>query len=962
MAQLSLALLGTFRARLDGQAIGEFESDKARALLTYLVVEVDQPHPRDHLAGLLWPDWPNTNARANLRHALNNLRTVLRNQETNPPFLLSERQTIQFNPASDYFLDVEEFGRHLVELAKVEPGQAGEPIVQGWQRATKLYAGPFLHGFFLPDCSAFEEWLLLTRERLQLQMLATLRALALHFEQQGDYKEAQRYVRRQLELDPLREEAHGQLMRLLALTGQRSAALVQFETCRKLLADELSVGPDAELVALQQQIQTGQLRPLPPAATPIPPRLATPRHNLPAPTTSLIGRQAESSALCQKLLSPEVRWLTLTGPGGTGKTRLALQVATKLVEQFGDGVFLVPLAPIQSPELVGPTIAEVLGVRETGDGHVLELLKEFVQDKHLLLVLDNFEHLIPAAPVVTDLLTTAPRLKTMVTSRTLLRMYGEYNYPVPPLSVPDLHEMPLPEQLLEYESCQLFVERARAIKPDFVVTSDNARAIIEICARLDGLPLAIELAAAWIGVLPPQKMLAQLGSRLQFLTRGARNLPDRQQTLRRTIDWSYELLDPTEQVLFGRLAVFADSWTIEAAGAVGTITGPVDVLNELEAFVDKSLVKQFEHAGEPRFMMLETIREYARERLSHSGEASLIQHMHASYYLRLAEAMAPALRAKDQETWLEELEIEHDNLRAALRWARDNRDVETGLRLVGVLWRFWETRGHVTEGRQYLEEVLSHSQGAAPALRAEAHTGAGTMAWHQRDYRQAIAHHQAALSLYQGLGDQSGVAFALNNLGVQAMDQGDHERAAEFLEQSLRLAQALGAKAIMLYPRHNLGTMAKRQKNYERAAILYEENLVLCRELGDPWLTAITLGDLGVVSRNLGDYERARRYFKESLILSRRIDDKEHFAEWLEGYAGLAAVQARPERAARLWGAAEALRETIGVPLALDEQGEYERNVAMTRNVLGEVAFASAWTMGRSMPLERVVIYALEES
>jgi tetratricopeptide (TPR) repeat protein len=360
--------------------------------------------------------------------------------------------------------------------------------------------------------------------------------------------------------------------------------------------------------------------------------------------------------------------------------------------------------------------------------------------------------------------------------------------------------------------------------------------------------------------------------------------------------------------------------------------------------------------------MLATIREYGLERLRTSGEAEFIQHAYVNYYLGLAEAMTQALREGNQETWLRQLETEHDNLRDVLSWVRDNGETETSLKLVGALWRFWEMRGHFTEGRQRLEEALTTGHNASLALQAEAHTGAGTMAWYQNDYKQAIIHHETALALYQELGDQPGVAFALNNLGVQALDQGDYEQAGQFFEQSLVFSRKLGHKVTMIYALHNLGDVARRQRNYERAAALYEETLALCLELEDTWAASIQLTWLGVVRQYLGDYEQATMRLKESLILSRRLDDKERIAECLEGYAGLAVAQAGPERAARLWGAVGALRAAIGVPMALDERAEYERNVAITHDALSEAAFAAAWAAGCSMTLEQVMEYALDES
>ena len=961
MPRLSLSLLGGFQARLDHEVVSGFQSDKARALLAYLAVEAGQAHRRDRLVGLFWPDWPEANARANLRHALNNLRTVLGDQSAAPPFLLSDRQTIRFNPDSDHHLDVAEFSRQLEEPATL----GTEGLVPAWQQAVALYGGPFLSGFFLEACASFEEWSLLTRERLQLQLLSALRRLSGYFEQRGEYEPALGYARRWVEVDALQEEAQRQLMRLLALTGQRSAALVQFESCRQLLAEELGVAPNPETVALHQQIQSGKLllpaesRP-PPAASP--PAKARPPHNLPAQTTHFVGRTAELAALRDRLLSPKVRLLTLTGPGGTGKSRLSLELAAGLLEHFPDGVFFVPLAPLRDPALTGATIAETLAVRETGERSLVARLKEHLQGKQLLLVLDNFEHVTEAAPLVSDLLEAAAGLKVLITSRTLLRLYGEHHYPVPPLPLPDPQAAVSPEQLLANEACQLFVDRAQAIKPDFSLDPATVRTVAEICARVDGLPLAIELAAARIRLLPPQKILGQLSSRLQFLTRGARNLPVRHQTLRNTIDWSYELLEPAEQRLFRRLAVFAGSCSLAAAEAVVDLAAELDLFEGLESLIDKSLLKQMDTAAEPRFMMLETIREYGLERLRTSGETEPVLQNCVSYYLGWAQEMAQLLQDCEEEACVDQVEAEHANLRALLRWVGENDRAETGLELVALLWRFWEMRGHFSEGRQWLEQALIKSEEAALALRAEVYTGAGTMAWYQSDYQAATTHHQAALNLYRNLGDEEGVAFALNNLGVQARNQGDYEQAAKFYEESLALATQLGAQLRMSYTLHNLGEVVRRQGNYERALALTEEALAIMREQGNKWMVARQLKNVGEMHLFLGNYRQTARYYSESLILSGELNNNECIAICLEGYAKLALVQAQPERAARLWGVAEKLREVSGVPLPLADRQEYDGDVALVYDALGEAVFAATWAAGRAMSLEQVLAYALQEA
>jgi predicted ATPase/class 3 adenylate cyclase len=465
------------------------------------------------------------------------------------------------------------------------------------------------------------------------------------------------------------------------------------------------------------------------------------RNNLSLQPTPLIGRKREVAEVYERLLRPEVRLLTLTGVGGTGKTRLGLQAAAELTEQFEDGVFFVSLAAIRDPQLVVPAMAATLGVKEAGGQPLLESVEDSLGEKHILLMVDNFEQVIEAAPVVTELLSTASNLKVLATSRIPLRLYGEHEYAVPPLALPDPERLPSVERLTHYEAVRLFVERAQAAKADFSVTNESAPAVAQICYRLDGLPLAIELAAARIKVLSPQKMLGRLGNRLKLLTGGARDLPERQRTLRSTIEWSYGLLGEGEKVLFARLSVFAGGRTMEAIEAICDAEGdlPVDVLDGLSSLVDKSLLKQEEGAGgEPRFVMLETIHEFAREKLQESEESEDIRRLHAEYFLALAEEAEPAVEGAQQPVWLERLEEEHDNMRRALSWSLgQGQDSELALRMSAALGEFWYLRGYFGEGRRWLEEALAKSGRTPTAARARALQRVSWLAFQQGDLDRA---------------------------------------------------------------------------------------------------------------------------------------------------------------------------------------------------------------------------------
>jgi predicted ATPase len=618
-----------------------------------------------------------------------------------------------------------------------------------------------------------------------------------------------------------------------------------------------------------------------------------------------------------------VRLLTLTGPGGVGKTRLGVQVAADLSADFADGVVFVSLAALSDATLVAASIAQAVEVKEVGGQALAATLQEALQDQQLLLLLDNFEQVLAAAPLVAELLAGCLQLKVLATSRAPLRVQGEQEFAVLPLALPAPTPLPDPEALAQVAAVALFLQRAQDIKPNFALSAQNAGAVVEICRRLDGLPLALELAAARVRLFPPPALLARLSSRLTLLVGGPRDVPARQQTLRATLDWSYSLLTAAERTLFARLAVFVGGRTLEAIEAVCNPQGDLDVLEGMESLVEKNLLRQEEGVGgEPRLVMLETIHEYARERLEASGEAEEVRRRHAEYFVALAEAAAPELTGPQQGAWLQRLEAEHDNLRAALAWSRQQAAWEVGLRLGGALWRFWFMHGHLSEGRRWLEAVLG-GRGAAPApARATALNGAGMLAYHQGDYGRATALYEEALALKRELGDKGGIAVLLNNLGEVAYAQGD----------------------------------------YGRATVLYEESLALRRELSDKGGIALSLRNLGNVAYEQGDYGRARALHEESLALCREIGNKYNAAYCLEGLAAVVCAQGQPERGARLLGAAAALRAGIGTPLPPSERAAQERTVATARAALGEDAFAAAWAKGQTMPLEQAIAYALGEA
>jgi predicted ATPase len=703
-------------------------------------------------------------------------------------------------------------------------------------------------------------------------------------------------------------------------------------------------------------------------------------NNLPAQSTPFVGRSKEVAAVRELLLSEDVRLVTLLGPGGMGKTRLALQVGAEMIEEFQDGVFFVDLATIREPGLVVSQIAQTLAVRETGGLPLVDSLKEYLRDKRLLLLLDNFEQVVDAAPAVAELLATAPELKVLATSRSVLHLRGENEFAVPPLSLPTPDALPPLEELAQYEAVALFLQRARRVQPGFELTEQNAPAVAEICYRLDGLPLAIELAAARLRLLPPEGLLSRLGSRLKLLTGGARDLPARQQTLRSTIEWSFDMLNPGEQVAFRRLAVFVGGFTLDAAEVVcnagielGLSELDMDLLECIESLVDKSLLRGSglpagrspvpdPRSPEPRFAMLQVIREYGLERLAESGEEQAARKAHAEYYLRLAEEAEPKLSGPEQAEWLHRLEVEHGNIRAALDWGQTAEGgAELGLCLSGALLWFWQTRGHITEGRERLRILLARPEGAAHTeARAKALVVAGRLAYLQGDYEAAKAHFEENLAIWRETGDRHNMSHALIALGSAATGQGEYAAARSLYEESLAIQEELREKPYMAMALAGLGETILNQEQHGEAKPLVERSLALFRETGNPLGAAFALSMLGQVAEREGDYPRAGQLFEESLAIRRELGSKQGVALCLLGLAEVACDQDQAERAITLLGAAQSLLDATGVRKSPSDQARYERTLAAARAQVGEAAFHAAWADGRAMTFEQAVEYATQ--
>ncbi len=1249
MAQLALYFLGSPRVELAGEEV-RICRRKALALLAYLAVTGDS-HTRDALATLFWPEHDQSRARASLRTALVSLKKTLGTEwlDVDREFL-SLGQTVGSVPDAcpepsaghGIWLDITTFQDRLGECrTHHHPSEEMCPAcLVPLAKAANLYRDDFMAGFTLRDCPNFDEWQHYQSERLRDELASALQRLALGKGAQAKYEEASVYARRWVALDPLRESAHRLLMHVFASSGQRTAALRQYDEYVRLLKEELGAPPAAETTALYEQILSGEgeipplhartirgyelrerigsggfgevyrayqpsvardvavkvvlpqyanhpefvrrfeaeaqlvarlehphivplydywrdtdgaylvmrwlpggnlydalqrgpwrpgvaaelldqiagaldaahrkgvvhrdvkpenilldrdgnayltdfgiakiltaprqgkdlahtaavtdpeavpgslwyispeqaqsqpvtaqsdlyslgivmyelltgehpfsgltpsdqlikrlTEPLPPLCergVDLPRRLeevmqqATARepmarypdavafarafraalshivevtipptptqtHNLPAQLTSFVGRKREIAEV-RRLLGT-TRLLTLTGPPGTGKTRLGLKVAAEVLNQFEDGVFFVDLAPISDPSLVASTIAQVFGVTETVEQPLLKTLKHYLHRKCLLLLLDNFEQVIDAAPLVGELLSASPGVKALVTSREVLHVYGEQEYCVPPLTLPNLDRIEPLCSLSEYEAVELFTQRAQAVWSDFALTEDDAPAVAEICVRLDGLPLAIELAAARSKVLSPKMMRRRLENRLGTLTGGSRDLPARMRTLRGAIDWSYDLLDSEEKSLFARLAVFQGGRSPESVEVVCSHGLTISILEGLESLLNKSLLRRDVGLdGEPRFVMLEMLHEYAWERLEASGEAEDLRRRHAACFLALAERAGPELLGSGQAYWSLRLTDEHNNLRTALSWSLGGGNAELGLRLAGALCDFWYFGGHSAEGLAWTKRALSSAKHAAPVVRARGLNAAGRLSFDQGDHKNGKDYNGDALALYQAMGDELGSAWALTHLSAHALAcPGECKEGIRLCEEALGLFRDLGDKAGITLASNVLGELSRLDGDYERAGRAYQGAIDIAHEEGNKLYEAISLSNLSYVAYHQGDYEEAAAIVKEVIARLLELENTRHLPQDLALLAGPVAAQGDPHKAAQLLGASEALLEAMGLYLQAGDQFEIERYVTATREQLDAADVEAAWSKGRAMSLEEAVALALGE-
>jgi predicted ATPase/DNA-binding SARP family transcriptional activator len=932
---MEFRILGSVEALGDDGPLA-LGAPKQRALLALLLLNANTVVSRDRLVDALWGAEPPRSSVSSLQVYVHGLRRALGAERI-------ERHgtgyRLQLDPAE---LDFSRFER-LVEagtdaLAAGRPADAAEDL----RRALALWIGAPLADLAGEPVHESEAGQLEERRLRALELLHDAE-LAL-----GRHDELVPELERLISAEPYRERFRAQHALALYRAGRQVDALAACRAARELLVEELGVDPGPELQELERRI----LRHDPALAAPGAPAPA--RLQLPTPPTPLVGRRLEVTAICALLRRDDVRLVTLTGPGGAGKTRLALAAAVELGPELRDGAVFVDLAPVNDPELLGSVLAQALGAAETADG-VEDGLVTHLRDRSTVLLLDNLEQLVPDVGLVSRLLAAAPRLLVLATSRTPLRLAGEHEYPVPPLALPDAAAGF--EQLASNDAVRLFSARAAAVDPEFQLDESNVAAVAEVCARLDGLPLAIELAAARSKLLPPEAMSLRLDRALDLLVGGAQDLPSRQQTLRATLEWSHGLLSEDESTLFARLAVFAGGWTLDAAEAVCGRDG-LDVFETLASLVDESLVRPLRRpTGEPRFALLETIREYAGELLTASGEEETLRRLHCEHVLAQAEAAAAAWHGggDPQDTIFPFVDEEHDNLWAALAWSAAAGEVELEVRLAVAARWYWVLKGQLSEGRRAFDGVVARSAGAPSEVRARALVHAAIFPFRQGDNQLTANLLRESLDLYRALGDEEGIARATAELGGVAIAQEDLDRAAALYEECIPLLRNQGNLSRLAVAFGNLGTIAHMRGDHSTAVDYYGEAIDAARSASDEDGVAVNLHNLGRSEIARGRSDDGLEALRESLAIARRLGYREVIAYCLGGFAEAAMGDEDAARAATLLGASEHLFSEIGALPNPDEAVVQERLAAFIVDALGEQRAAELRAEGAAQTLDELL-------
>jgi len=883
MEQLNISLLGAFQVIGDGEPITDFEADSARALLAYLVMHAGTAFPRTALAALLWPDQPETDALHALRQALNRLRRAIGDQNADPPFLTITRTTIQFNPGSRYWLDVAAF-KGLISACKHHPHRRLEACRSCRQRlaqAADLYRGDLLAGFFW-NSTPFEEWLLLERESLHRQAIDALYHLAACHEQREEWDAVLRYARRQIELEPWREEAHRQLMRALALSGQRSAALAQYQTCRRILAAELGVVPTTATEALRAQIEAETLAPHP-----------RPPHNLPTQLTPFIGREAELEQVAERLNHPDCRLVTLVGLGGVGKTRLALQIARDERGAFRDGIYFVSLAAAHTMDSLGMALAQAVGVNPRPGEDLNVQLVNTLKGKEVLLVLDNLERLGAGGELIVDLLQRAPQMRFLVTSQRTLNVVGEWVFNVRPLDYPPDDAADAASD--DYSAIQFFCKSALRRQPDFALTSDNWPHVARICRLLGGIPLALELAAGWLHARSCQEIAQEIQNDLDFLRTSSPGVPERHRSIRAAFDYSWALLTAEEQTVLRRLAVFPAGFSREAALYVAATTEAA-----LDALVDKSLLQRVTYESPhpiTRYSMHNLMRRYAMDRLVSTPDDAFFAHQqHCEYYCALLARLENDLVGRAPRRALEILNDEVDNIRAAWEWVVDQGDISQMERVLEGLTCFYTLRGRFQEGETALgraAEKLQRGKLASECTQPVIHKLAarrGMFLGHLGRYDEAEALLQGSLQEAQTLEDTPEIVRCLNALSWFQSRQGNYAQARDLATRALALAQAHSLRPLEADSLNHLGSVCFYLADFAGARDCYSRLLDIRREIGDRWGESVALSNLGTVAYEQNQFQVAHAYFEQALeIIRRDIGSREREA-WCLNSLGMTSL------------------------------------------------------------------------
>lgn len=922
MPTLTIQLLGGFAVTAADAPITAFAYDKVRGLLAYLVMEADRPHRREWLATLFWPEQPRRSALQSLSQALYQLRRTLADEQAKPSFLLITPQTVQFNPKSDYWLDTQALQRLFDECrAHAHRPMHTCPACQArLTQASDLYHGPFLEGFSLPDSPEFDEWVLIQRERLQRLVIDALRSLVSGYERQGNYLQALLYGQHWLAVEPWQEEAHCAVMRLLAASGQRSAALAQFEQCRRLLAAELGVEPSAETCALYQQIHD---------ASNAQPTVRASRPNLPAPLTPLIGRAHELALLEQWLRDPTCRLISLVGPGGSGKTRLALEAAMQVTDDFADGVVFVPLTAVDAPTAIISAIVQALGLTFARREEPQRQLCAYLQTQNLLLVLDNFEHLLAGVHLLTALLAAAPQLKLLVTSRAQLNAQGEQMLTVAGLALPAVQKLngdalsgDEARTVTAAEAVALFLYHARRLRADYTPDLADLAAIAQICAAVDGMPLAILLAAAWLPLLPPPAIAHQLLDELttethgiDFLAADWPDLPERQRNMRTVLDQAWRLLRDTEQSVLAALAVFRGDFTQAAAHAVAGAKS-----HQLRSLVEKSWLHR---TAENRYELHELLRQYAAEKLQQRPNvALLVQDRHCAYFAAALARWAGELRGERQLGALAELEAELANAQAAWHWALAQAELDDLDQAIDGLCLFYDWRGRCQQGETFCQTALEqlHPQvtGEQRFIIARLLAWCGFFSQVLDHLEQATTRLHASLALLDELAqapqteDQRDIrAFALYALG-HATHGTNRSATKQSWEASLALYRAVADEWGVHQVLNNLGRLAVEVSDYPTAIRLLEESLALGQQLGDRKSMAHTLCYLGNAYANLGELAKATELSAQSVALSQALGDRLGAADSMGRMASTLAYRGYLTESATLFEQAAAIYQALG--------------------------------------------------